>query len=318
MAQSAVVRWANPAKILVATNLLEGQTLILHAIDQAMLSRASVLLVHVIGPSSLRVDSPMDTACVVPSFTLQSVKAKLDEAAREFQRAGILCESVVLGGLPTTQISLLVRSRDIDRVIVGKRYASGVARLVEESVAEELIETLDIPVCTIGRRAHPAAACGVPMGRVLLASSLHSSCSRVALFASTLAESNRAHLVLLHALNTAGMSAQRRETERFTASQRLASLVPPEARHKYGPEFKVREGDPAAVILEEAGSLPHDMLILGSPNASKLSELLANGVVRRVIVDAQCPVITFKASPALYDEKAHESDQAALFQPECR
>ena len=113
MAQSAVVRWANPAKILVATNLLEGQTLILHAIDQAMLSRASVLLVHVIGPSSLRVDSPMDTACVVPSFTLQSVKAKLDEAAREFQRAGILCESVILGGLPTTQISLLVRSRDI-------------------------------------------------------------------------------------------------------------------------------------------------------------------------------------------------------------
>ena len=57
MAKSAIVRWSAPEVILVATNLLEGHTLLLHAIYQAKLSRATVLLVHVIRPSFLRVNA---------------------------------------------------------------------------------------------------------------------------------------------------------------------------------------------------------------------------------------------------------------------
>ena len=63
---------------------------------------------------------------------------ELDETVREFLHGGILCEPIILGGHPTEQIALLAKSRRVDRVIVGTRYASGIARLVEPSVAEEL------------------------------------------------------------------------------------------------------------------------------------------------------------------------------------
>ena len=44
--QSTVVHWSSPQLILVATNLHEGQSLLLHAIFQARLSKAKVLLVQ--------------------------------------------------------------------------------------------------------------------------------------------------------------------------------------------------------------------------------------------------------------------------------
>ena len=56
MAQNTIVRWSDPKLILVATNLLEGQTLILHAMYQARLSGAKVLLVHVVRRSKLRAE----------------------------------------------------------------------------------------------------------------------------------------------------------------------------------------------------------------------------------------------------------------------
>ena len=71
MDHGAIVRWSNPELILVATNLLEGQTLILHAIHQAKLSRATVLLVHVIGPA----DVMAGAAEGAPSFSSQSCGA---------------------------------------------------------------------------------------------------------------------------------------------------------------------------------------------------------------------------------------------------
>ena len=52
MAKNAIARWSNPEVILVATTLLEDHTLMQHAMYQAKLSKASVLLVHVIPPSS--------------------------------------------------------------------------------------------------------------------------------------------------------------------------------------------------------------------------------------------------------------------------
>jgi nucleotide-binding universal stress UspA family protein len=294
MTQSAVVRWSSPELILVATNLSEGQSLLLHAIFQARLSKAKVLLVHVIPPSHLKRDVHDGAPSFLPGPAVRAIKAILDEAVKEFQQAGVLCEPIVLTGSPTEQISLLVKSRPVDRVIAGTRYASGVARLVEPSVAEELIATLDVPVCIIGRRTHPRAGGSVSLGNVLFAASLHSANPLPATFASTLAEMNNARLTLLHVLDPKGMGEQEREMARFVARQRLSALLPNGARHKCAPTLLVREGDPATIILHEAGSLLQDVLVLGSSFSMAL-RLLTDSVVRRVIVESQCPVITIRS-----------------------
>lgn len=312
MSQSAIVRWSNPETILVATNLLEGQTLVLHAIYQARLSRAAVLLVHVIRPSRLIAGTHEGAPSILPGSAVQAVKSKLDETAEEFRRAGILCEPIVLTGSPAEQIVRLVKTRTVDRVIAATRYASGVARLVEPSVAEELIATLNVPVCIIGRRAHPETEFGTPLDRVLLATSFDRGSSLLGRFASTLAEINDAQLTLIHVLDTQGVSKQQREMERLVARQMLSSLVPAEARHRNKPVLLIREGDPATIILEEAGSLPHDVVILGSSHSSMVSRLLADSVVHRVVIESQCPVITIKSSSLSSLEEVHESTSSEV------
>jgi len=312
MAQSAIVRWSAPKVILVATNLLEGQTLILHAMYQARLSGATVLLVHVVRRPSLISDVPKGTPSFLPGPVLQSVKSKLDETVREFLHEGILCEPIMLAGHPAEQIALLAKSRCVDRVIAATRYASGVARLVEPSVAEELIATLDIPVCIIGRRAHPGPACGTPLGRVLMAAALDSASSTLVGFASTLAELNHSRLTLLHVMDSEGMSDQQRELARMVAQQKLASLIPKEARHRHEPVLMILDGDPSTVILNEAGSLSQDVVILGTSKSSSVSRLLTNSVVHRVVIESQCPVITIRSLSEGSDEEINKVTNTEL------
>lgn len=310
MAKNAIARWSSPDVILVATTLLEDHRLMQHAMYQAKLSKASVLLLNVIPPSFLKTEDDSGSPFIQPSPTVRVIRAKLDDAAKEFEREGILCEPVVLKGLPEEEIPLFVKSRSVDRVIVAARSMSGVARLVEGSVAEKLVGVLEVPVCVIGRRTLASAALGAPPGRVLLATSLHSTSSLLASFASALAEINHAHLTLLHVLVSEGMGEQQFETVQLVARQRLSSLVPNESRHRFSPLLLVREGDPATIILEEAGSLSADIVILGSPHSSTTSRLFSSSVAHRVVLESKCPVITIKSVPGSSVEEIHEVTRA--------
>ncbi len=306
MAKNAIARWSNPELILVATTLLDDHTLIQHAKYQAKLSKASVLLVHVIPPLPLIIEDDCGSSFVLPSPTVRIIRAKLEQAAGEFQREGILCEPIVLRGLPEVEIPPLVKSRSVDRVIVATRSMSGVARLIEGSVAEKLIDVLAVPVCVIGRRTRAAATFGTPLGRLLLATSLHSTSAMLVNFASALAEVNHAHLALLHVLVSEGMSEQQSEVAKFGCRRQLSALIPNEARHKSPSLFLVREGDPAAIILEEAGSLSSDIVILGSPHSSTASQLFSSSVAHRVVLQSECPVITIKSVPGGSAEEIHK------------
>jgi nucleotide-binding universal stress UspA family protein len=299
MSQNLVVRWSKPEVILVATNLLEGQSLILHGIYQAKLSNAQVLLVHVIPSLSPAVNaSPGVAPSFLPSPTVGAVHAELAKAVKEFQREGILCEPIVLSGSPAEEIALLALSRGADRVICATRYASGIARLVEASIAEALIATVDAPVCIIGRHAQTYPKDAPPPRRILLATSLHTGSSVLVEFASALAETNNAQLTLLHVINTEGISEQRREMIRFGARQKLSELFQGDSRYKRQPDLIVGEGSPATVILDMVRSMSQDAVILGSPHSAHSCGFLSDGVVHRVVVESICPVMIVKSCAA--------------------
>jgi nucleotide-binding universal stress UspA family protein len=108
--------------------------------------------------------------------------------------------------------------------------------------------------------------------------------------------------VLLHVLDSAGMSEQNQELAKYAAQQKLAELIPKEARHRHQPIRLVREGDPAEIIACEAGSMPEDLLILGSPYPAMRSWLLGTRIVHRVVAESRCPVITIKPTAATDDQ----------------
>jgi nucleotide-binding universal stress UspA family protein len=296
MAENTIVRWADPKVILVATNLAEDHTFMFQAIRQARLSRAKVLLVHVIPPLYLMTEAVYGTPIAQSNQVALDARAKLDELAAHFQWEGIDCEPIILSGAPEEQIPLLLKSRTVDRIIVAARNASGVERLIGGSVAEALISSLAVPVCTIGHHMGPVLARPTPPERILVAVSLEPESLVLASFASTLAEMHHARLTLLHVLDLTGMSGQDQELARFKARQKLAELIPKSARHRHQPVLLVPHGDPTKVIPEAAGSMSHDLVILGGPVPSLFSSLLGANVVHRVIVEAKCPVITIKSA----------------------
>jgi nucleotide-binding universal stress UspA family protein len=303
MTQSTIVRWSDPKVILVATSLVEDHPFMLHAIYQTALSRAKVLLVHVIPPHYLRTEAVYGTPSVQPNLVVRNARAKLDELAAEFQWEGIECEPIILNGLPEEQIPLIVKSRIVDRIIVASRAASGVERLIGGSVAEALISGVEIPVCTIGRYMRPDLVCATQPERILLATSLQPESSMLVSFASRLAELHHSHLTLLHVLDSVGMTWQERELARFKARQKLSGLIPKEARHRHRPVLLVPEGDTKTVIPDIAGSTTQDLVILGGSFPSLFSWMLGTSVVHRVIVEAKCPVITIKSPARLATEK---------------
>jgi nucleotide-binding universal stress UspA family protein len=310
MKQSTIARWTKPELIVVATNLFEGYRLMLHAIYQASLSNAKVLLVHVIPPSYSGTQAACGSLFCLPSPEVPTVKARLEELSEEFWRAGILCEPIILRGFPGEQITLFVRSRSVDRVIVTARNTTGVARLIGRSVAQELIASLNVPVCIIGPRTRPGAASNTPLGRILLATSTHRSSSLLVNFSSAMARLNRSHLTLLHVLDTGIMDKQQRDATRSSAQRQLSSLVSDGAGQRDQHALLIREGDPAAIILSEGGAMPQDLIILGSAKPSTASYLLSDNVAQRVVSESQCPVITInpaaicEAPYSLMDEKA--------------
>ncbi len=294
MTQSAIARWSDPEVILVATNLLEDHGSMRHAIHQARLSRANVLLVHVAPPSYLRTDAHDERPSVLPRPQVRDAKANLDAMVRDFQREDIECEPILPKGLRAKQIPLLGRSQPVDRVMVATSNVTGVSRLVKGSVAVELIAALDVPARVIGDRTNPQVAGGTPLGRVLRATSFQPG--------SALAEVNHSQLALLHVLNTAGMSERQRKLATYKARQRLSALVPRQSRHREQPLCLVGERDPTRIIPAEAGSIFQDLLILGLSYPSVLSCLLGTSVVHRVVVESQCPVIAIKLTSATATE----------------
>lgn len=291
MTQSEMIRWSNPETILVATNLLEENTFMNHAIDQARPGRARVLLVHLIPGSGSMTGPNLEIPVLPPSSVIRSAKAKLDDLARDFLREGIECDPIVIIGSAEEEIPKLVNSRSVDRVIIADRNTSGVARLIAGSVVDELIATLEVPVCVIGRRVIPKQACCTPFERILMATTIHRESSLLANFANTLAEFNHSHLTLLHVLENADTSSRESKLARDTAREMLFALLPDEAMRRHQPFLLISEGDPATAILNEARSMSVDLVILGSPRPSMVSQLTGPSIAHRVIAESHCPVM---------------------------
>jgi nucleotide-binding universal stress UspA family protein len=238
---------------------------------------------------------------------VRAAQLKLDEMVEEFQFEGVLCEPIALTGDPAKQISLLAKARAVDRVILGARSASRMTCRVEGSLAEEVIATVDVPVCIIGRHAGPGPAHGGPLSRVLCATKLNSGSLQTVRFAGALAEWNHAHLTLLHVLDTEGMSEQSLPLARFAAREKLCASVPAEATHRDHPSFLIREGDPASLILSEALSRSEDLVILGYHPIPMVPRLFTNRVIRLIIDESQCPVIIINSGQDVSAPEIHES-----------
>lgn len=299
-------RWCEPRVLLAATNLRDQPALLRHAVGDARRSGARLLLVHVISSAAQSEDASAMPSRVLLLPSMESAASALDHVALQLQWQGILCEPVVLKGRPDEQIQTLVQTRGVDRVYVSARSHPDAIAPHAVSLAEKLIASLAAPVCVVGNHVHANAGSDLIPGRVLLALSLRSFQSEYVNFACGVARARRARLTLLHVLDRS--CASDRQRARDAARLRLAALVASHGDLPWPADIDVREGDPSALIVEEAICPFRDLIILGSSSLQPSGAGQKSSVIHRVIVEARCPVITLKRPATESLEKTGSQD----------
>lgn len=301
MEKTILHRWANPETILVATNLRDTAHLIPHAIAQAKLSGARLILVHVIEPSYLRKDPREGLPFVLPGPGLQAVQERLAGIVKSCQLAGVLCEPIALKGLPVEQIKALLKTRQIDRILVGTKSENVIGRLLIGSVAEDLLHSIDVPVYVLGPHVPQTIRNGDKPSSIVFAASLQGGTESSAKLAIELASLYESRLTLLHVIPGKAHSGEGRLRLRQQCEENLRGLISAEANLWCSIVIKVREGDPAEEILAEARAFAADLIILGAKGASKGSRVLTEGVLHRVIAESGVPVLSLRKAPSMIE-----------------
>lgn len=291
-------RWADPKRILVATNLTDERVLTCEAASQARETGARIILVHVFQPSSPQpgLRPPPDGSRLLSRRG--AAWNELLRMARMIDWEGAPCEPVLLEGEPVGQIRDLANRRGVDRVIVATRSARGLDRLLAGSVAEALMDASDVPVCVIGPHAASNPFRGIKQGRVLLALSLNHDRADCVQFITSLANTRQSVATLMHVLDISGLEESEREIARAVAHSSIVAQV----KQIQGPlpQFliDVREGAPSQEILAGDICPGWDLIVMGSSSPGILSKFLGGSVVYRVIAEARCPVITLRRQRA--------------------
>jgi nucleotide-binding universal stress UspA family protein len=272
-----------------------------HAIAQAKLSGARLILVHVIEPSYLRKNPQEGLPFVLPGPGLQAVQERLAGVVKWCQRAGVLCEPIALKGLPVEQIKALLQKQPIDRVLVGTKSDGVIGRLLNGSVAEDLLHSIDVPVHVLGPHVPQTIRNGDKPSSIVFAASLQDGTEASAKLAIELASLYASRLTLLHVMPGKAKTEEGRHRRRQQCEEGLRGLITNEVNLWCSIVIKVREGDPAEEILAEARAFAAELIILGAKEASKGSRLLAEGVLHRVIAESTIPVLSLRQAPAMIE-----------------
>ena len=146
--------------------------------------------------------------------------------------------------------------------------------------------------------------------RILVPTDFSAPSDEALAYAKRLAEQFDASLHLLHAFEdpftTAAFAAEMyaplplsmRDSLLREVEHRLAERLPVDQRAKYNGTKEVVAGPPARVIVEYAGSIGADLIVMGTHGRGGVAHLLLGSVAERVVRTACCPVLTIRTAPA--------------------
>ncbi|MGA8110386.1 MAG: universal stress protein [Acidobacteriaceae bacterium] len=301
--------FAAPGRIVVATDLSDTEYLLQHAIAQARTSGASLILVHAVAPHE---SMPVESGAVPyydPLRMDRDARLMLENLARDVREQGIECALAVRHGYVPDVIAEVVANVGAGRLILGTHGRRGLKKFVLGSVARQLLEIVDIPVCTVGPRAHQGAK-GAPqmiLHPVSLAG-LHETSAELSM---SLGKQFGARVVLLHVIAAGPQSARDPEKAVAAATEALNRLVPEWAR----PWTTVRAKVASAAVVTDILSVAHEtdagLIVLGvhAPAHSWLPG--TEPAAYKILVSAPCPVLSLRVDSLPSAGKAERKQESS-------
>lgn len=213
------------------------------------------------------------------------------------------------GEIPTV-VSAMVQELETDLVIAGTHGRTGLGRLIMGSVAEEILRQAPCPVLTVGpnvvgasvrnlgRLQRETKLSAAEIRDVLYATDFRQQSNEAAVLAASLANAFGAKLGMLHVVEDYGDHLSEDPGPVEASLKKLRDLLPADLDLEHEPELLAQFGVAADSILQTAAERESDLIVLGARPAGghmKAATHLGAAVAHRIIVGANCPVLTVRA-----------------------
>jgi len=234
--------------------------------------------------------------------------ASLEEAAKilaEDERRKLLHifegfqpEVLIKEGDFWTNLNDVIKTNNIDFIVMGTRGRSGMNKLVLGSVAEEVFRQAECPVLTVGPQAfEPKRG---EFTNILFATDFKADSNAAAAYAISLAQEYQARLTMLHVLAKPQACDLVYPSDLEQGSLNLLrGLVPADAELWCAPEYVVERGAAAEKILEVAARKGADLIVMGLHHREGFpgaATHLPMATAHKVVSHANCPVLTIRTA----------------------
>jgi nucleotide-binding universal stress UspA family protein len=305
----AIHDFTAPGRIAVATDLADTDYLLPYAITQARASQASLILVYAVLPHE---SSPMEGGAAAyydPLRMDRDARLMLEGLARSVRDQGIECATAVRHGFVPDVISEVVRNSGAGRLILGTHGRRGLKKLVLGSVARQLLEAIEVPVCTIGPRAHKGTL--AQLETILHPVSLGGMHQASAALALGLGRQFGAQVALLHVTPPGPATGRDSSQAMAAAREQLNRMIPPDAATWARAEVRPAHGTVVSEILAAAEEMRAGLIVLGvhAPAHSWLPG--TEPAAYRILIAAPCPVLSLRVNP-LTPEAERERETSAI------
>jgi nucleotide-binding universal stress UspA family protein len=188
----------------------------------------------------------------------------------------------------------IIRTQNIDLVILGTHGRQGLKKFVLGSSAEQIFRQANCPVMTVGpHAAHEWVEFGA-FKHVIFATDFSPASLHALPYALSMAQETDAQVTLLHLISLVPMEQQ--EEVRARALERLKTLLPPGSATWCEPRFSVRLEFASDGILREAEEQKADLIVMGVHRTPipRTAAHLPWAIAYDVVCGARCPVLTVR------------------------
>lgn len=286
----------SPKRILVATDLNDGEYLIPHAIAQARACRAEIVLLHAMLPAET---VPLDGGSMLCSDwakTEQEIQAALGSMADQIEAQDIHCNTVARHGFAAEVVQDEIKATRASRLIMGSHGRGKWGQFIMGSVANQLLGSVNIPIFIIGPKSAHAPEHATPR-HILHPVSLNGDYRRGVEIAIAIAQSYGAELTLLHVPDHDVEATLRPVDAQGWAEDLFATFVPGSSSLKKTPiHIAVAFGHLIDEIRDAAIRTHADWIVLGVEESFPFWPL-RDSTAYKVVSVAGCPVLAVRNDP---------------------
>jgi nucleotide-binding universal stress UspA family protein len=282
--------------ILFATDFSPSSTTALpYAVAIARHFGAKLYLAYVI---------PTDAFDLIPvgerDAALENMRGRVEEQMAALRASSLLRglrhEALVDHGNVWPMISVMVEKQEIDLIVIGTHGRRGVEKLLLGSTAEEILRCARTPLLMVGpENSVPPETEAKPL-RILYATDFSPESEPAMRFACSLSREYSAALFFLHVTQDAYKEplSTRMQAADFFRLRFMEKHWALEAG--ITPEYHVEFGVPAEFILETAGKLQIELIVLGvrGTRFPRLAAHLPGPTAYDVVSHAGCPVLVVR------------------------